>query len=169
MSERPSRPRKLAKADDLSVFSSGAAELDSWLHDYAWENQRANNATTYVSLSQGKVAGYYSIAAGGVELGAVPSDVKKGTRPNPLPVIILARLAVDSQAAGTGLGAALLSDALERAAMASESLGAAALLVHARDSVARSFYLHLGDFIESPLDDLQLMVSMKRVRAEFLK
>lgn len=169
MTERPSRPRKLAKDDDVAAFDSGAPELDQWLIRYAWENLRANNAVTYVSTMGGRVVGYYAVAAGGVELVAVPSHLRKGTRPDPLPVIVLARLAVDRGAAGRGLGAGLLRDALERAAQLSGSLGAAALLVHARDEAARDFYLHNGDFVASPVAELQLMASMKHLVAVFLR
>lgn len=168
MTERPSRPRKLAKHDAVSDFDSGAEELDHWLRQYAWENLRANNAVTYVSTVSGRVIGYYAIAAGGVELVAVPAALKKGSRPDPLPVIVLARLAVDRSMAGQGLGAGLLRDALERAAQLSSAVGAAALLVHARDEAAREFYLHNGDFHASPVAELQLMVSMKHLTALLL-
>lgn|SRR5664280_2036627 len=169
MTDRPFRPRKLAKGDDAGQFESGAAELDEWLTKYAWENLRANNAITYVSVLGGRVVGYYAIAAGGVELVGVPPALRKGTRPDPLPVIVLGRLAVDRGMTGRGLGAGLLRDALERAATVSESLGAVALLVHARDEAAREFYLHNGAFHVSPVSELQLLVSMKHLTAEFLR
>ena len=167
MTDDLTRPRKLARQDDVSAFESGADELDHWVRRFAWEDLRANNAITYVSTVGGCVVGYYSICAGGVQLAAVPKDLRKGTRPDPMPVIVLARLAVDTSTAGRGVGAGLLRDALERAAVASESLGAAALLIHARDAAARSFYLHNGDFSPSPIDELQLMVSMKALRSIF--
>ena len=85
-----------------------------------------------------------------------------------MPVIVLARLAVDRDSACSGIGAGLLRDALERVATLSESLGAAALLVHARDTTAQQFYLHNGDFLPSPIDELQLLAPMKALRAEFL-
>lgn len=166
---RPARPRRLERTDDVADFDSGAIELDDWLRRFAWENLRANNAVTYVTAVDGRVVGYYAIAAGGVDLTGVPAELKKGNRPDPLPVIVLARLAVDRAWAGRGVGAALLRDSLERAALLSRSIGAAALLVHARDEAARQFYLHNGDFIDSPLADLQLMVSMKHLRALFLR
>lgn len=168
MTDFVTRPRKLEKHFDVSQFNSGAPELDVWLHRYAWENLRANNAVTFASTVDDRVVGYYAIASGGVELAAVPPALKKGSRPDPLPVIVLARLAVDVTVAGRGVGAGLLRDALERSAMLSESLGAAALLIHARDEDARAFYLKLGDFVQSPLADLQLMVPMKDLRSQFL-
>lgn len=169
MTDRPSRPRKLKKHDDVTGFESGALELDEWLRRYSWENLRANNAITYVSTLGDRVVGYYAIAAGGVELAGVPAELQKGRRPDPLPVIVLARLAVDHSMSGTGVGAGLLRDALERAASLSSSLGAAALLVHARDDIARNFYLHNGDFHVSPIAELQLFASMKLLTALFLR
>ena len=114
------------------------------------------------------MVGYYALSAGGVGLAGAPAAVKKGSRPDPLPVIVLARLAVDNAVGSRGVGAGLLRDALERSAQLSESLGAAALLVHARDAAAHNFYLHHGDFLPSPMDDLQLMVPMKALRRLFL-
>ena len=168
MTDHPQRPRKLTRGDDTTQFVSGADELDEWLTKYAWENLRANNAVTYVSTIERRVVGYYALAVGGIELAQVPQALKKGTRPDPLPVLVLARLAVDQSVSGVGLGAGLLRDALERSAQLSESIGAAALLVHARDEAAKEFYLHNGDFAVSPITDLQLMVSMKTLRATFL-
>lgn len=149
----------------MSAFSSGAPELDAWLQRFAWENQRANNAVTYVTCLGGHVVGYYAIAVGGVALVSVPTVLKKGARPDPLPCIVLARLAVDQSAQGRGIGAGLLLDALGRCSLLSESVGAAAVLIHARDENARSFYMANGNFVAWPLDDLQLMVSMKHLRS----
>lgn len=168
MTEPVHRPRKLDRQVHLSEFNCGAAELDVWLQRFAWENQRANNAVTYVATMGTRVVGYYAIATGAVELVDVPPPLKRGTRPDPMPVIVLARLAVDRSVTGRGIGAGLLRDALERCALLSESIGAAALLIHARDSQARDFYLKLGDFVASPASELQLMVSMKELRAQFL-
>ncbi|MEI2778587.1 MAG: GNAT family N-acetyltransferase [Tetrasphaera sp.] len=168
MSGGVSRPRKLSARDLVEEFRSGAPELDEWLVKYGWENLRANNAVTYVTTMNDRVVGYYAISVGGVELTGVPSALKKGTRPDPLPVIVLARLAVDLSLAGQGIGAGLLRNALERAAQLSQTVGAAALLVHARDDTARDFYLRNGDFIASPLAEFQLMVSMKALRSQFL-
>lgn len=161
---KPSLPRKLERADSCEGFDSGAPELDDWLKKYAYVNLRANNATTYVSLQHGRVVGYYAITMSAVERGAAPERLQKA-RPSQVPCLLLARLAVDRQMQGQGLGAALLRDALERALQLSESVAAAAVLVHARDAGARAFYESNGDFLKSPLDDLQLFVSMKSLRA----
>jgi len=167
VTRRPSAPRKLEKSDTTEGFRSGADELDEWLKKYAWENLRANNAVTYVSVAGTQVLGYYAIAVGGVVRTALPRSLTKGTQPDPTPVIVLGRLAIDGTQQGNGLGAGLLRDALIRSAMISESVGAAALLVHARDESAKRFYLRNGNFLQSPIDDLQLMVPMKELRRLF--
>ena len=161
-------PRKLLRSDLTEGFDSGASELDSWLNEYAFTNQRANNAVTYVSADGDRVVGYYSIAVAGVELAHVPERLTKGGRPAELPCILLARLAVDKSTHGHGLGVGLLRDALTRAALLSDSIGAAAFLIHARDDQAREFYLHNGDFLDSPTDPLHLFLPMKDVRKHFL-
>lgn len=161
-------PRKLLRSDLTEGFDSGAVELDTWLDRYAFTNQRANNAVTYVSADGDRVVGYYSIVVAAVELEHAPERLTKGGRPANLPCILLARLAVDKSAHGHRLGAGLLQDALKRAALISDSIGAAAFLIHARDDAARDFYLHNGEFLDSPTDPLHLFLPMKDVRKEFL-
>lgn len=156
--------RKLERADERSTFTSGAEELDQWLRKYAWQNQRANNAVTYVTVRDGVVMGYYAIAAAAYARENLPENEQRG-RPREIPCILLARLAVDQQAAGLGLGAALVRDAVLRAWRAGQAIGATALLVHCRDEAARSFYLHLADFLPSPVEPLHLMLPMKAIAA----
>lgn len=153
-------PRRLEKGDNKSPFSSGAVELDQWLAQYAWQNQRANNAVTYVATLDGVVVGYHAIAAAGVSRNDVPSEFGKG-RPSDIPCVLLARLAVDQRAQGRGLGAALFLDAIRRSIAASEAIGAACLLIHCRDETARDFYLRHADLLESPVDPLHLVLPMK--------
>lgn len=149
--------RLLQKSDDRSDFTSGADELDDWFHRFAWQNQLAHNATSYVIAHEGAVLGYYAIAAAAVSRSAVPTDFARG-RPGMIPCVLLARLAVDRPAQGRQLGRALFRDAIERAVQVSGSLGAAALLIHARDSDARNFYLANADLLESPTDPLHLVL-----------
>lgn len=159
----------------VAGFESGAGELDNWLERFAWENQRANNAVTYVTTAavpgvEGApvaVVGYYSLVVAGVALSEVPAELLKGTRPDPLPCVLLARLAVDQRMQGQKLGAGLLADALERSVMVSESVGAAAVLVHARDDRAREFYLANGNWLQSPVESLHLMAPMKELKRLF--
>ena len=156
-------PRKLEKGDVRDQFCSGADELDDWLKKYAWQNQRADNCVTYVSTLNGIVVGYYAIAMAGVGTDLMPAAFAKG-RPKDIPCILLARLAVDRRAHGRQLGAALLQDAIKRAVLLSESIGAACLLIHCRDDTARDFYVHQGDFLASPVDELHLVLPIKEAR-----
>lgn len=158
-------PRKLEKGDDRAGFASGADELDTWLAKFSWQNQRANNAVTYVSTLDGEVVGYYAIAAAGVSHAAAGEDFAK-RRPDPIPCVLLARLAVDRRAQGKGLGAGLFRDALQRALAVSDGMGAACLLIHCRDESARSFYMRLVDALQSPVDEMQLVVPMKAIAAQ---
>ncbi|QEE60138.1 GNAT family N-acetyltransferase [Salinibacterium sp. dk2585] len=160
---RFSSPRKLQKSDRREGFSSGAPELDDWFVRFAWENQAANNATTYVTYHGERVAGFYSVTMAAVAQDNAPERLA-ARRPTQIPCILLARLAVDTEFKGNGLGWSLLRDALRRAYQISESIGAAAVLVHCRDEGAKSFYLYHGDFLQSPVEELHLMVPMKALR-----
>jgi GNAT superfamily N-acetyltransferase len=156
-------PRKLEKSDDRSDFSSGAVELDEWIAKYAWQNQAANSATTYVITENSKVIGYYAIAMSAYDKAMAPKVLAKA--PNQIPCILLARLAVDKRYQGEGWGVDLLRDALLRSVGLSDSIGAAAVLIHCRDEAARDFYMRTGDFVQSPVEELHLMVSMKALKA----
>ena len=109
------------------------------------------------------MVGYYSISAGSVFVEEAPTRISKGLARHPIPVILLARLAVDKDEKGAGLGKALLKDALVRIAQAADIVGARAVLVHAIDEQARKFYLHFG-LEPSPIHELQLMLLMKDLR-----
>lgn len=156
-------PRRLVRQDVTAGFHSGAAELDDWFQRYAWQNQRANNAVTYVTVQDGAVLGYYAITTGTYSRDDAPEGLNHRSRPQEIPCILLARLAVDERAQGRGVGAALLKDAIERCYMLSREVGAAALVVHCRDEQARSFYLANGDFLPSPANELHLLLSMKQL------
>nr|WP_241986886.1 GNAT family N-acetyltransferase [Cryobacterium fucosi] len=141
-------------------------ELDEWLHRFAFQNQRANSAVTYVSCVGEKVVGYYAITVSAIAREDAPLGLQRSA-PKQIPCILLARLAVDSQYKGQGIGVALFRDALRRAVQLSESVGAMAVLIHARDDEVRAFYEHHADCFPSPLDDLQLMIPMKHLIAVF--
>lgn len=168
MSDAAYEPRKLERNDDCSAFDSGAAELDDWFRRFAYENLRANNAITYVTCVNGRPVGYYSIAVAGIAKADAHPAIIKGGVPADVPCILLARLAVDTGFQKRGLGLGLLQNALSRAAMISESVGARAVLIHARDEAARAFYERSVDCFRSPAADLQLMIPMKAVRKSFL-
>ena len=109
--------------------------------------------------------GYYALATAGVEKAGAPEQVTKGGVPTQVPCLLLARLAVDVSEQNRGLGRGLLVDAIRRAVRVSEDVGVRALLIHARDEEARSFYEHLGGFVESPTDRLHLFLHLKHARA----
>ncbi len=143
---------------DVSRFDCGTHEsLNDWLKRFALLNQKNESARTYVVHRNRLVIGYYSISAGSVSLEEAPARIVKGLARHPIPVILLARLAVDKDEKGTGLGKALLKDALTRIAQAADIVGARAVLVHAIDDQARKFYEHF-DFEPSPVHELQLML-----------
>jgi GNAT superfamily N-acetyltransferase len=159
---RPCIPRKLTREDVREGFDSGAPELDDWLERYSWQNQRANNTVTYVTVLDGRVVGYYAIAVASVARELAPAAVAKGA-PRHVPCLLLARLAVDRNTQGYGLGRGLLVDALKRTVGLADSVGIRALLVHARDDAARQFYLAQAEFLASPSDPLHLLLPVKDI------
>ena len=156
-------PLRLIRQDVTAGFQSGAKELDDWFQRYAWQNQKANNAVTYVTTQDDVILGYYAITTAAYSRNDAPQGLNHRSRPEEIPCILLARLAVDERAQGHGIGAAMLKDAIERCYMLSREVGAAALIVHCRDEQARSFYLANGDFLPSPANNLHLLLSMKQV------
>lgn len=163
---KPSSPRRLDRLDVREGFFSGAVELDEWLIKFSWQNQRANNAVTYVTIADERVVGYYAITVAGYSKDAAPATLAKAA-PRQVPCILMARLAVDQEWQGRRLGRGLLLDAIRKAVQLSESVGAAAFLVHCRDDTARQFYLAHGDFLQSPSEPLHLFAPMKALRKEF--
>ena len=154
---------KLRREHVLESFDCGKDELTDFIKRRAWNNQQANSAQTYVQARDLVVSGYYSLAAGAVTHEAATERVKKGLARHPTPLILLARLAVDRSLQGRGVGPALLKDALLRAAGAADTIGARAVLVHAKDNAAKGFYEHF-DFEPSPSDPYHLLLIMKDVK-----
>lgn len=158
------RPALLDAGHDVSAFDSGVPALNQYLRKFALQNQRGQSARTYVAARGHKVIGYYTLAAGSVRHEETPARIAKGMALHPIPVILLARLAVDISEQGRGLGAALLKDALSRTVQASDIIGCRALMVRAKDEAASSFYQHFG-FELSPKDPFLLFLLMKDIRA----
>ena len=156
--------RKLSASDAVDTFDCGQPALNQFLQRYAYVSQKANSAQTYVSCCQGAVAGFYSLAVGSVDPEFAPPRVMKGLARHPVPVMILARLAVDLPHQRVGLGQALLKDALLRTAQAADIAGIRALLVHAKDEGARQWY-ESWDFEPSPVDDYLLFLMLKDLKA----
>ena len=155
---------KLTQHHNVASFHSTNATLDTWLTRFAWTNQKAETAKTYVAHRGSVVVGYHALVAGSMQKIEVPTRIAKGIANHPVGVILLARLAVDRSEQGKGVGGALLRDALGRIAQAADVVGVRAVLVHAIDDPARRFYLHHG-FDPSPMDPMQLMMLMKDLRA----
>lgn len=149
-------PEPLADHHELNRFQCGSAALDDWLRNRARRNE-SRFSRTYVVSEDGRVAGYYSISAGSVERAGAPGRVRRNA-PDTIPVSVIGRLAVDRDYAGRGLGADLLSDALRRIASASQSIGIAAVLIHAKDEDAKRFYLACAEFQEYPADSRTLFL-----------
>jgi GNAT superfamily N-acetyltransferase len=156
---------KLAAHHDLSRFQCGKHSLDLFLKRHALKNQAADSSQTYVLHRGGGVIGYYTLTFGGVTHAGSPPPVRDGMPEQyAIPVIVLARLAVDKREQGKSFAAALLKDAFLRIISASEIAGLRAVLVHALDETARAFYRHFG-FEDCPTGDLQLMIPIQDVRA----
>jgi GNAT superfamily N-acetyltransferase len=159
--------RKLDTADVTDGFDSGHAVLNDYLQRFALTNQSAGMAQTYVSCVQqhGRrvVAGWYSLAFGSVESAAATVGMRQGVARHPLPVMVLARLAVDLRYQRQGLGRALLKDALLRTEQAADIAGLRALLVHAKDEQSRAWYAS-WDFEPSPSDSRHLCLLIKDLR-----
>ena len=154
---------KLTQLHDLKGFDCSNDILNNWLKRYAWTNQRAETVKCYVAHRSNRVVGYHSLVAGSVRKDEAPERIARGIANHPVGVILIARLAVDRQEHGRGLGKALLRDALARIAQAGDIVGVRAVLVHAIDVNAKLFYEHHG-FVESPFDAMQLMMLMKDLR-----
>lgn len=164
MSLRLGAPQPLAAAHLLDGFLCGEASLDGWLKRRALANQMSGATRTFVVAGQdGRVYGYYAMAAGAVSHQMATSGVRRNM-PDPIPVMVLARLAVDHRAQGVKLGAALLQDAVNRAVAVSQSAGVRALLVHALHDRAKQFYEHYG-FQASPQHPMTLMLRLNTVKA----
>lgn len=162
-SEPWNKPTPITSEHDTSLFDCGVEELNRYLKKYALQNHANASARTYVATRGKEVVGYYSLAYGSVAHGEAPSRVVKGLAHHPVPIIVLARLAVSLQEKGTGLGKGLLKDALLRTIQASDIAGLRAVLVHAKDALDRSFYLKFG-FISSPVNEYTLFLLMKDLK-----
>jgi GNAT superfamily N-acetyltransferase len=151
-------PAPLADHHQLANFGSGESSLDDWLKRHATKNQTNGSSRTYVVCEGDTVIGYYCLAAGAIGHTEAPSSLKRN-RPNPVPVLILGRLAIHKDHHQKGIGTALLRDAILRAIQAAEIAGVTALLVHALSESARRFYRSRG-FIESPVKPMTLCLML---------
>jgi GNAT superfamily N-acetyltransferase len=155
-------PEKLSPTHDLSGFQSGETTLDDWLRRHALSNEETGASRTYVVIANKKVVGYYTLAVGAVAHAEAPGRVKRNM-PNPVPVMVLGRLAVDKEFQNLGIGTGLLRDAVLRTTQAAEIAGIRAILVHALSELAKRFYEKYG-FVASPINSMTVMMTVAEAR-----
>lgn len=156
-------PAPIASPHALADFDSGEVFLDEWLKRRALKNHAAGASRCFVLCDGPIVIGYYSLSAGGVSHELAPKAMRRNM-PDPLPVLLLGRLAIDKRFQNKGLGRALLRDAMMRAVNIARDTGVFALLIHTISEQARQFYLSRG-FVASPLEPMTLLMTLETVRA----
>jgi GNAT superfamily N-acetyltransferase len=154
---------KLHRSHTVDQFTCGQPELDRFLIRHALRAQQAHSSQTYIGVSGSEIVGFYTIVAGEVHHADAPERVIKGMPRHPIPVLVLARLAVHTKSQGSGIGSGLLLDALGRTLQVADVIGVRALAVHAKDDRAISFYRHFG-FTPSPSDARHLFMLVKDIR-----
>lgn len=154
---------KLQRQHALESFTCGQQELDRFLLRHALQAQQSNSSQTYLALNGAEVVGFYTLVAGQVEHADAPPRVAKGMPRHPIPLLVLARLAVHTAMQGRGLGSGLLLDAMTRTLQVADIAGVRALAVHAKDDPAAAFYRHFG-FEPSPTDPRHLFRIIKDIR-----
>ncbi len=164
--DRLSAPEKLRADHDLSAFECGEPALDDWLRRRALRNEESGASRTYAVCAGKQVAGYYALAVGAVVHAAAPGRVRRNM-PDPVPVMVIGRLAVHQRFQGRGIGPGLLRDAVLRTLQAAEIAGIRAILVHAISERARKFYVECG-FVTSPVDPMTLMITVAEAARSFV-
>jgi len=163
VSDRP-RIEKLRREHKIDPFDCGQEALNRFLVRYAFQNQQAEASQTYVGLMGDEVVGFYTLVVAQVEYDDAPQRLAKGLAKHPIPLMLLARLAVATRWQGKGLGSGMLKDAMLRTLQAADVAGIRAMAVHAKDGDARAFYERFG-FTPAPTDAYHLFVLLKDVRA----
>ena len=154
---------KLHRTHNVEQFTCGQPELDRFLTRHALQAQQSNSSQTYVAVSDSAIVGFYTIVAGEIQHAQAPERVVKGMSRHPIPLLVLARLAVHTKAQRKGIGSGLLLDALGRTLQVADLIGVRALAVHAKDDQAVAFYRHFG-FTPSPTDARHLFMIIKDIR-----
>jgi GNAT superfamily N-acetyltransferase len=157
-----SPPTPITGDHEVKDFDSGEVSLDHWLQKRALKNEAAGASRCFVVCAGSTVIGYYSLSAGAISHAAAPQAMRRNM-PDPLPVLLLGRLAIDRRYHNQGLGRALLRDAMLRAVSAAAGAGVFAIMVHALSDQAKRFYLSRG-FVESPLQEMTLFMTLATVR-----
>ena len=156
-------PQPLAAVHGLDAFESGEPSLDDWLKRRAAKNPANGSSRTYVICKGDAVVGYYCLSAGAIAYAQAPGNLARN-RPDPVPVLVMGRLAIHKDLHQQGLGTALLRDAILRTIQAAEITGVAAILVHALSEPASRFYRSRG-FIESPVQAMTMCLMLSTVEA----
>jgi GNAT superfamily N-acetyltransferase len=152
-------PEPITPSHLIEAFACGIPVLDDWLRRRALKNEVSGASRTFVVCHDGQVVGYYALATGSVEHRDAPGKLRRNM-PDPIPMIVLGRLAVDQQWQRAGIGRGLLKDAVLRSVSVSQQAGVKALLVHVLSEDAKTFYVRNG-FLESPLDPMTLIISLQ--------
>lgn len=158
-----SAPELLSQEHEIENFDCGEPSLDDWLKRKAFKNQLMGASRTFVTTNSNKVLGYYCLSAGAIAHEKAPKNFRRNM-PDPLPILVLGRLAIDKQYHNKGLGSALLRDAMLRVVNVSENAVIFGVLVHSLSEQARQFYLSRG-FVESPFQSMTLMMTTKTIRS----
>jgi len=158
-------PEPITIAHNVESFACGVPVLDEWLKRRALKNESSGASRTFVVCSDGQVIGYYALATGSVGHRNTPGKVCRNM-PDPIPVIVLGRLALDEPWQHAGLGLGLLRDAILRTLSVSQQAGVKALLVHTLSEDAKQFYIRNG-FLESPLDPMTQIISLQDAAHNF--
>lgn len=153
-------PEPLGPQHRVEGFDCGKQALNDWLIRHARQAQGAGSSKTYVAADEDRLVGYFSLTVGQIDTLDAPDRIRKGMGQYPLPVVILARLAVSRNDHGRGIGFGLLQDAIRRTVLIGEQAGVRAMLTHPIDSEAAAFYARFG-FIQSPLREQQLLLLLK--------
>jgi GNAT superfamily N-acetyltransferase len=157
-----SAPQPLLSTHPIAGFDSGTHSLDNWLKRRALQNQASGASRTFVACESGAVIAYYALASSAVASNAAPGKFRRNM-PDPIPIVVLGRLAIAKSHQGQGVGRAMFQDAARRVLLAGETIGLRGMLVHAISQEARAFYLRLG-LTASPLDPMTLMVTIADLR-----
>jgi GNAT superfamily N-acetyltransferase len=156
-------PEPLTTEHVLDGFDCGVASLDDWLHKRALPNQTSGASRTFVTCETGRVVAYYALAASAIATESAPGRFRRNM-PDPIPVVVLGRLAIARSHQGQGLGRSMFQDAAKRIVQTADTIGIRGLLVHAMSDEAKAFYLQLG-LNPSPLEPMTLMVTMADLKS----
>lgn len=159
----PAAPAPLGAHHDIEAFACGVPSLDRWLKQRALKNQTTGASRTFVVCEGHRVLAYYALASSAVAAEAATGRLRRNM-PDPIPVVVLGRLAIDQSLHGQGIGRALVRDASLRVMAAADAIGIRGMLVHALSPEAQAFYEHVG-FERSPLEPMTLMATLSDVRA----